>query len=187
MLQFLFSILDDNDRITAERLYNTYYSWMIVSAKSKLQGRSDIKNEAEAAVQTAFLKIIENFENFDFTRGEDHTKALLSVMAQNEAVNLTRKSKYHVELSKIEYMVSDEDFLEQIAIKTEYEQIKKAFNKLEHPYKTVLFLKFVEEKSVIDIANILKTNKFTVYKQLNKGKHMLLDLITEESDHIFHH
>lgn len=71
----------------------------------------------------------------------------------------------------------DQDIINLMETQFSYEKIIKAINNLEEKYREVIYMKFVEEKSYEEIAEILSTSNDNVRKRLSRAIKMLKDLL----------
>lgn len=121
--------------------------------------------DAEDVTQNVFVKLLSHGFSFN---DEEHEKAWLIRVTQNESKNILRKAsnKNHEQL-KEEMIVSGE---------RKYEKALDIHNKirlLPPNYKTAIYLYYFEDYSVKDIARILKTSVSSVKMRLLRGRELL--------------
>ena len=108
----LLMIGSDSDRELVESLYERYEQMMYNVAFSILHNRA----EAEDAVQTSFVRIIDNLQNI-FEKGCHNHAGYFVIIAKNVAINMLNKQKKHpmesidehYELSVDSYVETDFD------------------------------------------------------------------------------
>ena len=89
MLVYLAAISDEQEKSKFEHIYNKYYRYMFCVANSYLHNVQD----AEDAVQDAFLSIIQNMSKFHELESQK-TKSLISIITERRAIDLyTKKNK----------------------------------------------------------------------------------------------
>ena len=181
MLDFLSAIADENDRSKVEESYQKYHEVMYKVALSKLSGRPNATQDAEDAVQNAFVKIINHLQSIRFNECEERLEAYFVSIATNEAINILNGKKSIPFDELPEEIISDEDFVSKLCIRDEYERVKRAILRLDDRYRTVLYLYFVEEISGSDISNLLNMNVSTVHTTIQRGKEQLLRLLKGDS------
>lgn len=174
MLAFLLALADERDQERVTELYNRYHTEMYKLAMYKLAPRPNARDEAEEAVQNAFVKIIEHFDDIRFDEGEKAIHAYVLTIVTNEAINIIRKQKDTVSLENIdtELQIPD-DFVEQLCRQYEYEDVVQAIIALDDRYSIPLHLRYAEELSIKDIARLLNMKPKTVYTNLTRGKILL--------------
>lgn len=186
MLSFyLTAIADVDEKITFEKIYYNYRKQMIYVALSILENN----NDAEDAVHTVFCKIAEkHMKTVKNINNEQDLRSYLLKAVKNTALNMKRDSKNTVSLEEIDDVADgdDNDFLDEICSKAMYSELLNAIKNLSKTYSDVLYLHFVLEMKVNDIAEFLNRNKDTVKKQLVRGKKLLIESISvkrgEEND-----
>lgn len=186
MLSFyLTAIADVDEKITFEKIYYNYRKQMIYVALSILENN----NDAEDAVHTVFCKIAEkHMKTVQTLNDEQDLRCYLLKAVKNTALNMKRDSKNTVSLEEIDDVADgdDNDFLDEICSKAMYSELLNAIKNLSKTYSDVLYLHFVLEMKVNDIAEFLNRNKDTVKKQLVRGKKLLIESISvkrgEEND-----
>ena len=179
---FLAYLDDDKDKELFEKIFNTYKNQMMSLAMSMLKNESD----AEDVVGDVFWRIAQKC--FDVVRSIENEKDLRNYLlkaTKNTAINkINIKKKDNVSLDTVvEYNMdvsqelSDDNFIELICNKIDYEQLLEAIMKLDEKYRDVLYYHFVMELTVPQTAKSLNRSLTTTKKQLVRGKKLLLDLL----------
>lgn len=182
MLVFYLSMLgNDNDRNLFERIYYSYRKQMFTVALSVLGNQDD----AEDLVHDVFCNIAENhMPTLKNIKNEQDMKNYLLKAAKNSALNKKRDAKHMVSLDGNENFlgtekgISDSKFLDMICNSLSYHEIISAIRNLDKKYEEVLYLHFVLEMSVPQVADYLNRSKNTVKSQLTRGKLLLLKKIS---------
>ncbi|MBQ2775611.1 MAG: sigma-70 family RNA polymerase sigma factor [Clostridia bacterium] len=164
-----------------ERVYFSHRKQMVTLAMSILESRED----AEDAVHDVFyviakkhLRVLQTITN------EQDMKNYLLKATKNRALNMKRDRKKYVLLQDNDIVLSKEEdlndssFLDAICDKMTYQELVDAIRSLDGKYEEVLYLHFVLEMSVPEVAELLYRNIHTVKKQLVRGKSMLIDRLT---------
>jgi len=179
----LMSIDDEKQRSDVEQIWNLYGKIMLAKAYGILGNMQD----AEDAVQEAFLRISKNAENFSEPKSPD-TIALVSIYTRNVAINLYRRNKKRNELfgndgdldNVISAAAESEDIAQLIVNDETVEIVRRAINLLDEPYKDVILLKYYYHKKNIEIAEVLGVDANTVNGRVFRAKKKLKELIGEE-------
>lgn len=164
-----------DDRALLERLYHTYKKQMFYLAQSILQDEM----AAEDTVQDVFLRIAARHIPVikKITDPADLRNYLLKA-TKNTALNQRKRRNMErvstTDLGEIEEM-PDEDFLDRLCTRAEYDALLRAMEELDEIYRDVLYYHFVMELSVPETALALGRKRETVKKQLARGKKLLLE------------
>lgn len=179
MLSLYLHLLDSSeDRNKFEALYNLHKRTMLYKARDIL--KDDYL--AEDAVHDAFLRVIKNFTKI----GEvdcPRTRSFLVMIVRN--VSLTRLAKLKQEplMEDMEPLPNDNSTIEDdVFHRIECETIMAALEKLPLQYRDVLYLQYVEEYKLTEIAALFDLSQEVVKKRAQRGKKKLLELLDARSD-----
>jgi RNA polymerase sigma-70 factor (ECF subfamily) len=177
LLLFL-SLIDDADEKTKfERIYYKYRNLMFYIAINILKNRQD----AEDAVQKAFIKIARNIKQIDEI--ECHkTKAFVVIVVERVAINDYHKKKKepHISYDEIPYSIPIDMNLEEIVLSNAvFTDILKGISELPVKYCDALTLKYVYGLSGKEISDIVGVSHAAVRKRIERGLEMLNTKITE--------
>lgn len=126
------------------------------------------KDDAEDAVQEAFMKLI--YKKPDFN-DETHEKAWLLRVAINISKNMLKSSYRRSEL-----------YIEPECENNNSDEILPYVLKLNERYRTVIHLYYYEDYSIKEIASILKLPSATVGTRLSRGKKLLKNMLEGDFD-----
>lgn len=132
--------------------------------------------DVEDMVQEVFIKVYRSMNDFEST---DKFSSLIYRIAHNHLVDSIRKSsvrydKNYLEDEEAVNLVKSEINLEKdFASKEAIEKIKLAIAQLPENYREVLVLKFLEDKKIEEIVDILRKPQGTVATLLRRGREML--------------
>lgn len=161
-------------RSAQTKLYNQYCKAMLNVSMRYCQSQE----EAEDALQEAFLKIFKNITTFE-GRHEGSLTQWIKTIVVNSALSSHRKNKKHYFNEDISEMnIADEDgFMgnmdaEESATSKE-KQILTAVQELPAGYRAVFNLYVVEGYSHREIADILEISENTSKSQLSKARKYL--------------
>ena len=177
MLQFLLTLTDESNHGKVEHIYNTYHDYMMKYAVSKLRaaGRTNFMYDAEDAVQNSFMKLVKYIDKIDFSRGEKDVKNYCLTILCNEVCNVLSDNHEDFELNEEFCYEKEYNFIEELEIKEQYNQVVKAIESLDEKYSTTLYLVYCKEKTVNEIADMMGLSTKTVYTRLSRGKQLLTD------------
>ncbi|WP_405358414.1 RNA polymerase sigma factor [Ruminococcus sp.] len=118
--------------------------------------------DAEDCFQNTFIKLYQKSPDF---KDESHLKAWLLRVAINECKNLLRDSRRHLSLDAALQLPapSAEDDAD----------LSWALMKLDPDYREVIYLHYVEQMKVREIADVLGKNPNTVKTLLHRGREKL--------------
>ena len=142
-------------------------------------GCSDME-AAKDILQESFIKVYVNLNDYDSAYRIVH----------NETMSYFRKQKNRPQavadeasLYVFDTLLDELDVLEEADRTFRSEAIAQALGKLKPQYRDVLVLRFFEEKSYDEIADILRIPQGTVATYIARGKADLGHLLTESKIH----
>lgn len=179
MLPMLLTLVEQEDRDKLRYLYDTYQKTMLRLARAKLKsyGSDNVAWDAEDAVQNAWCRIAKHAEAIDLSQNERVVKSYILTIVSNECSRLMRQRKVDAPL---EQDVETEDFVERLQIKERYRAVVEAIKRLDDKYSNALYLHYVMEKPVKEVAALLGVPEKTVYTRLERGKQRLLEILRKE-------
>lgn len=125
--------------------------------------------DAEDAVQETFIKYIKKSPDFD---SAEHEKAWLIRVVTNKCRDILR--------FRFKYLPLDLDSLKDCVIDEKDERIISALYALPKKFKTVLYLYYVQEYKINEIASIIEKTPSAVKMRLQKGRKILKKIYLEE-------
>lgn len=173
MLMMYLSLIDSpEDKSRFEEIYYKYRKLMFVCAKEILNNNEN----AEDAVQEAFIKIARNIRKVPKTNNE--IKTFVVIVVKNTAIDIYRKEKRrnHTNWEDVEYSYSI-DIEKTIEMKEKIEKIEAAIASLPEIYRVVFGLKFGMKYSNKDIARILEISETTLRQRIYKGRKLLNEIM----------
>ncbi len=183
MLALYLAYLDDeNDKKKFENIYLSYRKQMVTLAISLLGNETD----AEDIVGDVFLRIAQ--KNWDVVRGIENKTDLrnyllkatkntcLNSIKTKKRENLSLNSVTEFDINGIENL-SDDEFLDMICNKFEYDKVVEAIRLLNETYRDVLYYHYILELTVPQTAKSLNQSLTATKQQLVRGKKLLLSLI----------
>lgn len=159
----------DSDRQEFLELYNLYSNPMLLVAKKIF---SQDQSSAEDAVQNAWMKVVENFSKIQAIPCKKRG-AYLVIIVKNEAISMIRKQKKESPLD--EAVLGEEADMERNP-----QSILEIIHQMPLLYRTVLEMRFVEERSTREIANRLHLKESTVNTRVHRGRSLLIKKLKEE-------
>lgn len=179
MLSLYLCLLDSaEDRKKFEELYNLHKRTMMYKALDIL------KDEylAEDAVHDAFLRVIKNFTKI----GEidcPRTRVFLVIIVRNVSLTLLAKLKKEVLIEDLEPLLNDSSTIEEdVFNRIECQRIIEALEKLPLQYRDILYLQYVEEYKLTEIAALFDLSQEVVKKRAQRGKKKLIELLDARSN-----
>lgn len=118
---------------------------------------------AEDLTSEVFIKALKSFESFD---PEQSFQAWIYKIAKNHIINFYRKKK---ELSLESVATKTVDYSAAINDKFEFDLVMVEIEKMKDTYKEVLLLKFVDQLTNEEIANVLGEDNGTVRTRISRA------------------
>ena len=177
MLSIYLSMVEtDEQRTFIEQLYKTYERKMYGAAFDILHN----KHDAEDAVHSAFVRIIENIEKI-MQIPADKQGYYIVIIIRNISIDICRKknnSEMPIEnIDEIEDRISFDDVIDS---RLTAESIRKCIFSLRESDFEVLYLNLLCELPAADIAGILAIKPTTVSQRIYKAKKRLIKIIEEQ-------
>ena len=169
-------IKDELQREKLRKLYEKYKNRMYISACRILND----PQKAEDAVHDSFIAISRNIEKIDDV---DSLKAASYCIkaAKNTAFNQVKKSFNEIpSLMNDEDIFFEENMLDMICTKDNYNKVVDSILRLDEKYRDVLSLYYLNELTVSEIADLLSRKEGTVKQQLARGRRKLINMIEKE-------
>ena len=132
-------------------------------------------NDAEEAMQDAFLKIFTRIDQF---KEGQIFEAWIRQIAVHTAIDYVRQQTPEWEELSEKLWIPEEEIEEEEEIQYSVEQIKRACKELPPGYRIILSLYLFEGYDMEEIASILKIQPASVRSQYLRGKQKLLNIIT---------
>ena len=169
MLVYIQMIDAPEEKDKFERLYLKYRDLMFYIANKILQNKQD----AEDAVQAAFLSIAENMEKISSPTCPK-TKGYIVTITENKAIDLYRKKKRHPKVLLLE---------ETAGLEVSYEgshAIAHCFARLSARDRDILMLRYRYGYTAREIAKMLNLSEANANKRIQRAKDRLEKLCKEE-------
>ena len=184
MFALLMSIEDEDDRSFVEILYMTYEKTLYMMAESILRNRYD----AQDCVHEVICAVIRHVKFFE-SRGETDKKRLLAVCCRNEAFKIyhRRKRDGGATLSMTQYGDDDEgdgqydiedtsaDICRLVINEENCRLLRKLIAELKPIYRDVIMLRYFDDMSIFEIADLLGISEGLVRMRLTRAKRILLE------------
>jgi RNA polymerase sigma-70 factor (ECF subfamily) len=136
------------------------------------------KEEAEDITAEVFLKTWQYINEMG-ANAIDNLQAFLYQTARNAVIDFYRTRGQKEELInrdetkeeqlKIEIVDPKQDLVEKVQLSSDIEEVKKALQKIKEEYREVIILRFVEELSVKETANVLGKTEGAVRVLLHRA------------------
>jgi RNA polymerase sigma-70 factor (ECF subfamily) len=144
-------------------------------------------SDAEDVLQEVFLKCFVNLNNYDPAL---KFSSWLYRIAHNETISLFRRKKVRPspvateeDLALFENLSDGKNLLDDLARESDATYLQSALGKVTEKYRTVLILRFFEEKSYTEISDIMEIPEGTVATYISRGKKELKGLLSKKSFH----
>ena len=118
------------------------------------------KEDAEDLTARVFLKV------WDFVRRKEASgaqfKALLYTVARNLVIDYYRAKRTDIAIEEAENIQSQYDLEHIVAVKNDFEQATETLKCIKIEYREVIMMRFIEELSISEIAEILNKKEVAV-------------------------
>lgn len=137
---------------------------------------------AQDAVQTAFLKLIDNLDKIDEIDC-NKTRAFVVIIVRNISINFyrERKRQIYMPLDDIENALPDGSLMidEKIISMEMLSQIESKIKELHPAYSDIISLKYFYSYSDIEIAELLNITRENVRVRLHRARKNLINILLE--------
>lgn len=183
MLLFLSMIKTDEERELCEALYFEHRSAMFALAFSYLKNEYD----SEDVVQTVFCEVASKYiKKLEPLDKKSRVRFLLLVTKYRALNAKERRSKLvFIEDEAAEAELTDptdEDLIERICRLDEYEELRRAVQRLEPEERALLWMRFGLELSSAETAQLLGEKHTTVIKRLQRAKKRIASFMKSEEE-----
>ncbi|WMJ86288.1 RNA polymerase sigma factor [Anaerocolumna sp. MB42-C2] len=156
---------EENDFI---KLTFTHYGRMVLQIA--YQNTANM-SEAEDITQEVFLKLMKNISGLN-NNDEEHIKAWLIRVTINQCKDYFKSFRYRKNIALTESNLSSEPYMDNY-LDIEDKQIFEELKKLPAKYRNIIYLYYIEEYTVPEIANLLAAKENTVSSWLRRAKRKL--------------
>lgn len=141
--------------------------------------------EAEEVLQEAFVKVWRNLNEFDeslkFSSWVYRIVHNTTITEWRKTQSKGKNQKVQIDESLYENLPSNLNIEKELGRKLDQESIKHVLNLMPEKYKSVLILKFLEEKDYNEISDILKKPTGTVATLINRAKKHFFKIAEQEN------
>lgn len=182
MLAVIMAIIDEDDRLFVETVFNKYSKKMYLIAVNILNNHED----AEDCVQDTIVKIINQLDNFRKAEQEEYLIKLIVITCRNTALN-KYKSNREKGIEQFSTTVYDEDEESSVMdipdassdveklVMSDYtcRCLTEIIDSLDYKYRDILVLKGMGY-DYDDIARIMNISQVLVRKRYSRARKMIL-------------
>ena len=168
---FLMVVETEEEKTKLEILFEQYWRLLYKIALDVLHNHSDV----EDVLQDTYEKVVKNIGCIKDPYSKE-ARNYLAVIAKNTAIDMYRKKK-KIRKEEIDIEELKPKQLPRVYIKTfaddEEKIIISAINSLPYKYRSVLSLKFSQQKSISEISRILDISENNVRQRIFRAKALL--------------
>lgn len=173
MLTVLLTVLEtDEDRHRFIEIYEQYHVQMERIAMRILANQDD----AEDAVQNAFMQVIRHFEKVSEIPCENLPFWIISIL-KNESIMILRRNKRIVPLEDWDGFAVEAENV------TDYRELVRLFSKLPETYCAVLEMKLLFGYGDREVARKLGISRAAVSTRASRGRALLREILEKEGYH----
>ena len=151
-----------------KKLYDLYADYALRTAYAITNNR----NHAADIVQETFIKVYRNIESFDEERPFKPWFYQILLNESKRYMKRQNKQAIPVESEELLDYLHDQDVADE-----DHEHLERALDQLSDMHRTVLTLKYMNEFTEREIAQMLELNVNTVKSRLYKGRQRLKTII----------
>lgn len=159
-----------------EALFRQYERLVLSNAYLMVGSRE----EAQDVVQDVFSSVWKSRNSFDAEKAKFTT--WLHAITVNECARRRRKKQPVVVRDVAEADLADEGFENHVMKQEERERVAAAVKKLDNEHRTVLVLRYFNDLSYAEIAQVLGIPLGTVKSRINKGIRSLREQFLETGE-----
>ena len=178
MLNFILSItpIDAHDKILY--IYETFEQELLNYTSTRLylyyeSNVHSIKEDTEDIVYNTLAEIALNINRIDLNRPKGEIRAYVYTILKRIMYDYFNYEEPMIDIDTIDLPSDDFNFTQKIINDYENEIVKEAIRSLPEPYNTTLYLRYVENMKVEEIAKITNKAQSTIYSRLTTGKDLL--------------
>jgi len=165
------------DNQAFEVLYDRYKDKIFSYVRNILNYNEE---DATNVLSDVFIKIFEYLKNYDVK----NFKTFIYRIAHNTAIDLIRTSKSGIYANEdaTKLIEDKQNIIEKDQLNTEFKQkiMMWFLGQIDEKLRDVLYLYYYEEKSYDEIAEIIESNKNTVWTMISNAKKSLKEKINDE-------
>ena len=112
---------------------------------------------------------------------EKEIRSYVLTAVVNYINSLLRKNEIETE-SFDDKEISEQDFVNRILIREQYEKVVEAIKELDEIFRIPLTYLYFNEKSIKEIADLMEIGEETVYKRIQRGREKILEILEKKSN-----
>lgn len=172
--KILFRQLKKKDKDAFVKAYDSYFDDIYRFVYFKAGDRET----AEDLTSSVFLKAWDYVQNNSIS-DYGTLRALFYKIARNLIIDHYRKKSVQMEdrFDYIDIVDKDQDLQQQIDVKMGFARVSEKIGELKDEYREILILRFVNELSVSEIADILEKENGNVRVTIHRALNALKDLM----------
>lgn len=177
MLIYLNSLETQEEKDKFEQIYYEYRHTMIYVAMSLLKDQ----HLAEDAVHESFIRLTKNLHKINDIFCPQ-TKGYLVTIVRNVSLSMLKKQTHDIPIDEYSEVISSGVDLEDYALsKLDFEKVVEQIMALPDIYKDVLYLTYINELSVKEVAKSLDISRELAKKRLQRSRALLAENLKKES------
>lgn len=175
--KILYSRVKNKDRKAFAEAYDLYIDEIFRFVFFKIGN----KEEAEDITSSVFLKTWNHIQNNSITDSKT-LRALIYKIARNSVIDHYRENSRKNILAEDEFVENDiederQDILKKTEVLSDMSIVERGLSELKDEYREVIVLRFIEELSISEIADILDKSKGNIRILTFRALKALKDLI----------
>ena len=151
--QFTDKILLDRSRAGDTTAFGVLYHRYVGKVYRFIFFRINEKDLVDDLTNEVFLK---TWQQIQAEKRIDNLQAYLYRVTRNLIIDHYRQRREQIDIEKVEHLVDDaQDLLDEMNLNTEIKDLLKKIDELRDDYKEILLLRYVEDLTIKEIADIL--------------------------------
>lgn len=159
------TVNNSSNLLTYDEVYKKYYSQILAYFKKHISSEAD----AEDLTSEVFMYCYRNFDKYDSKKASVSTWIYL--VAKSRFCNYLRDRKVNDNIDDYDNLVggSADDMDKALYLEETRKQLDSALKALTERQRTIVVLRYFQDKSAEEIAKVLGTNANNVRVQLHKA------------------
>lgn len=188
MLCMMMAMINEPDQQELfRRIYRTHIDAMKACAWNIMHQFPDL---TEDVLQEAFINILPHLDRIG-SMPEDGARAYLLTVVKTAAIKILERNQMphgHIvsfQELKEESVPCSTNVLDDICLNEEYQQLVQAIRELPQVYREILYLHYLGDMNLQEIASRFQVSYGTVRKRLQRGKVQLIRKMQEGGVHSY--
>ena len=166
------------DRQAFLQAYDLYVAEIYRFVYFKLNSREEAEDLTSAVFVKCWSYVVEG--KLNASNGYKSLKSFLYTIARNAVIDYYRQQKNTESLAAVEHKLATPDQQPALEAKLDLSILQNKLNQLKSDYRGIIIMRYVNQLSVAEIADILGKSKANVRVTLHRALSALRELINQD-------